>query len=252
MNIALQFKALYYPLRRLLGPVVVTDDFGIKVKWYPHDKIPIKKLITRENYKYEFSQYDKYAKGVVVDVGANIGIHAVYLSRLATKVHAFEPVGSTFSYLLETVALNGAQEKIETHRLGLGESAGELEMQIFSLEHSSWNSAYVPKNQQISPVGVERVPVTTLDDFAEDKQLQKIDFVKIDVEGHELQVLRGAKKLLGEKRISTLSFEVTQMHAHDPQEIFHLLRDCGYEVEDYDPARPHHNYYARLPSLSAA
>jgi predicted RNA methylase len=67
----------------------------------------IKKLLTRENYKYEFSMYDRHAKGkVVVDAGANIGIHSMYLSRFAKTIYAFEPIPQTFAWLKETIHLN--------------------------------------------------------------------------------------------------------------------------------------------------
>ena len=187
--------------------------------------------------------YRKYAKGIVLDIGANIGIHSVYLSRFAEKVYAFEPVPDTFERLKENIALNKA-DNITALCTAVGEQNATATMQLFDKANSSWNSFYKPNTSEAKPVSTAEVPVITLDSFAEKEKIHEIGFIKIDVEGYELSVLKGAQQLLAQKRIKVLSFEITEMHGKDTEGIFKLLRSYGYTIDDYDPARPHHNYYA--------
>ena len=185
----LHAKALYFDTRRKFSPMIVRDNFGIKVRVYPFDTTPIKKLLTRENFKHEFSMYDKYAHGIVVDAGANIGVISVYLSRSAEKVYAFEPVPQTYSFLQETIQLND-RKNIEAIPSALGSKPGAMEMQIFPPDKSGWNSAFVPHTDESRPVSTQKVPVVRLDEFARERNIDRIGFLKIDVEGYELEVLR--------------------------------------------------------------
>ncbi len=242
MSIGLQIKAAWYYLLRNFGPVTIFDWYGIKMRVYPFEQTPIKKLITRQNYNYEFEMYRKYAHGVVLDIGANIGIHSVYVSRYASKVYAFEPVLDTFERLKENLTLNKVTN-VEAINSAVGSENTTLTMQIFDKANSSWNSFNLP-NAHVRPISAQAVPVVTLDSFAEQHNLKEIGFVKIDVEGFELNVLKGASRLLSEKKIAVLSFEVTQMHGKHTEEIFNLLRSHGYKVDNFDPQRTHHNYYA--------
>lgn len=240
----LHAKALYFDARRKLSPVVVRDNFGILTRLYPFDTTPIKKLLTRENFKHEFSMYDRYAHGIVIDAGANLGITAVYLSRLAEKVYAFEPVPQTYSFLQETIRLNG-RKNIEPVPSALGNTAGVLEMQIFPPDKSGWNSAFVPHTDESHPVATQKVPLIRLDEFVKERSIDRIGFLKIDVEGYELEVLRGAEGLLRASSIDVLSFEVTPFHTRSASPIFDLLHSYGYTTtEPYTPAEVDQNYFA--------
>ncbi len=249
----LQIKAWYYSIRRRIGPVTIRDNFGIKMRLYPFDHLPIKKLLTRENYKYEFSMYDRYAPGkVVIDAGANIGVHSVYLSHLATTVYAFEPVPRTFAWLQETIRLNDRANIVPVNS-ALGDAAGTVEMQIFVPGLSGWNSIHIPTTEEAKPVTTQIVPITTLDVFAKENNLERIGFMKIDVEGHELAILQGAHQLLSEARIDVLSFEVTAMHITDATPLFDLLKSYGYTTtEPYVPSEHDVNYYALSGKVSSS
>jgi len=233
-------KSEYYQFLRLFTEPVVTDEFGIKTRMRSFDTTTMKKTLTRENFKEEFARYDQYAHGVVVDAGANVGITAVYLARHADKVYAFEPVPQTFKALQETIALNKSTN-IEPVNSALGETKGELEMQIFPEDKSGWNSAYVPRTDESAPVNTTKVPMITLDDFG----LERIGFMKIDVEGYELPLLKGADRMLREHRIDGLSFEVTPFHTDDASPIFEYLEQHGYKTtEPYRKVDYDINYFA--------
>lgn len=128
---------------------------------------------------------------VCVDIGANVGAVALALCRAVGKtgrVHCFEPGPPFIRRLADNLALNPALEPIaELHQLGVSDETGEL---LWREDPEFVGSACL--------FGAEgtRVPVTTLDGWAEDREIARLDFIKIDVEGMELEVLRGARGLL--------------------------------------------------------
>lgn len=120
--------------------------------------------------------------GVVMDVGANIGITAIALSRCAPSgtVYAFEPAPTVFSALAENVRLNQLAN-VRTFNLAVSDADGSVSF--------NENSAY----GSIVEAGGISVPATTIDKFVADNDIQRLDFLKIDVEGFEQHVLCGAK-----------------------------------------------------------
>jgi FkbM family methyltransferase len=235
MNLTLQLKAAYYSILRARQPVVVRDNYGIKVRLYPYDKTPIKKLLTRENYKEEFLLYAQFAHGIVIDVGAHIGIHSVYLSRSASKVYAFEPVASTFELLKQTIELNHSNNVVPV-RAALKDREGMERMNTFPPELSSKNT-FGPSVWDAKVIS-EEVPVHTLDGFAKKNRLDYIEFLKIDAEGADLEVLLGAVELLKAKRIHVLCFEVYKKYLassnKSAKQIFDFLSSLGYNSYEHN------------------
>lgn len=128
---------------------------------------------------------------VCFDAGANVGAVSLVLAKLcgpAGKVYAFEPGPPNLERLRANVALNPSLEaRLEIIPAGVGSAAGELG---WSEEPGN------PGNALLSAEGSLRVPVITLDDFAASHSIARLDFIKIDVEGMELDVMRGAQHTL--------------------------------------------------------
>ena len=126
-----------------------------------------------------------------LDVGANVGAVTLALAKYAGaagKVYAFEPGPPNQQRLRRNLALNPAlAERTEVLECGVGERPGEL-----------WwaEEAGNPGNALLSQKGTHKIPVITFDDFARERPLGRVDFMKIDVEGMELQVMNGARELL--------------------------------------------------------
>jgi len=116
------------------------------------------------------------------------------------------------------------------------------------------------------PSSTENVHATTVDIFAQTESLEYLDFVKIDVEGFERDVLEGAESSLRDKRIKHLSFEISEIPLkggnRTAQEVFDLLKACGYLTYEFDPSAKkfrgpiggseafYQNYYASTHSLT--
>lgn len=150
---------------------------------------------------------------VAFDVGANIGQWATFLLELAGKrgggVHCFEPSPATFSKLKAAMAkYRSAEERVFCINAGLSDLKGTRDLYIKE-EGSGINSFY---NRRLEGLGIsydesETVQVTTVDGYCREKDISHIDFLKVDVEGHELAVMRGAREMLKKQGIDYVQFE---------------------------------------------
>ncbi|MBN3852074.1 FkbM family methyltransferase [Paraburkholderia sp. Ac-20340] len=141
---------------------------------------------------------------VVLDVGANIGVHTLEFARACESkrgiVHTFEPQRILFQMLAGNVAMNNFQN-VHCHLAAVGAQQGTLKVpRIDYSVPSSFSGIEFGNGQQKEFIGQapqwdaaeETVPIITLDSL----NLPRVDFMKIDVEGMEIDVLRGASKII--------------------------------------------------------
>jgi FkbM family methyltransferase len=131
---------------------------------------------------------------VVVDVGAHAGQFSKLFARLAPQgvVHAFEPSPYALSVLDKAIGWNRLSH-VRIHRCGLGAEAGALELRT-PVKRSGglgFGLAHMGASTETRAVRVDRVEIRTLDEFAETEQLQRLDFIKADIEGWEGKMLEG-------------------------------------------------------------
>jgi FkbM family methyltransferase len=155
--------------------------------------------------------------GVYVDVGAHLGTHTVWFAALcpATHVHAFEPVGRFADVVRRNVAANGVGGKVTVHQVGLSDRAGHATNEL-SREHQV---GFMSE----AAAATEDFPITRIDDVLRG---QPVAVIKLDVEGMEAAVLRGARRVLSRCR------PVVYAEAHDDravEEIHQILRPYGYQ-----------------------
>ncbi len=178
---------------------------------------------------------------VAFDVGANIGEISLLFSRfvgLQGEVHSFECSPNTFNRLRETVAISNRKNIIQ-NCICLSDAIGTAELYIFDDDHASWNTmANRPLHEygiNIQPISVEKVLTTTIDEYCESRNIQQIDLLKIDVEGAEYQVIKGASRMMHEHRIRCVVFEFGQTTfdmGNDPSELTQLIRSKGYKLRN--------------------
>ena len=162
----------------------------------------------------------------VVDVGANTGYYALWASRLVGplgRVLAFEPVPKLACTLRRNVELNGMRN-ITVRREAVSERTGKAILHVSRAESNSGLSSLV-MNAEVDQLS-DRLEVETigLDDLASEFD-RPIDFIKIDVEGAEELVFRGASRLLAARRAPAILFE---SYAVAP--LAARLEDYGYQV----------------------
>ncbi len=126
---------------------------------------------------------ERIREGVVLDIGANIGNHSLFyaLECKAAKVIAFEPVEETFSILQRNVELNHLKDIVDVHNVGVGEAVSRAR-----LKEPVWYRNIGSVQLEESESG--DIPIMAIDEM----KLEQVDFIKIDVEGMEKSVLRGA------------------------------------------------------------
>jgi FkbM family methyltransferase len=143
------------------------------------------------------------ADSVCLDVGANIGLYSLGLSALVPqgKVYAFEPSPSTFAHLQSNLEVNGASN-VSAYNLAASDSTGTVLFHDFSYFSAGAFSSDVGSLLSSESYGSQayEAATVTLDEFVADQQLDRVDFVKVDVEGAELLVLAGAEKTLATYR----------------------------------------------------
>ena len=200
----------------------------------------------------------------IFDIGANVGGYTKMVAEVLDKysieyvIYAFEPSEKTFAKLVD--CLKG-RSNLRPVRVGVGSSIGNARL----FEHDKVSGLASLYDRDLAHVGLSlgstgEVPVTTIDRFCEEKTIDGIDFLKIDVEGAELDVLKGASRMLNAKKIANIQFEFggTAMDARiyvkdffkflESFDIFrilnHGLRKLDHYKESYEIFYPV-NFYAR-------
>lgn len=139
---------------------------------------------------------------VVLDVGANVGWWTVPLARhvgaAGGRVVAFEPVPDNRARLEWAIAANAVERFVEVVPVALGEEPGELGMWLKSAETGAGSgTAALVTGEGESHL---RVPVTTLDAWGAANAMARCDLMKLDIEGAELLMLRGAERFVAQHR----------------------------------------------------
>lgn len=160
----------------------------------------------------------------MLDVAANIGNHALYLRDLFDEVHCFEPSPRVADRLDENIGLNGATN-VRVHRLGLGSSDA---MAPFSSDENLALGKFLHGEQE----GADLLPVTTGDKWVAEAGLERVDYIKIDVEGFEDEVLLGLRETIRRFR-PLVSFEYSGQV--EGRASFDAMREVLSGHEIYEP-----------------
>jgi FkbM family methyltransferase len=178
---------------------------------------------------------------VVLDIGANIGAHTMGIAQSVGpqgRVFAFEPADFAYEKLCRNLALNPALavRTFPQQTLLAASATDRSEPQIYA----SWplqNSAVVHPKHRGQLVSTARASVDTLDSFVARNQLECLDLIKMDVDGHELPVLQGGGETLGRFRptlVMEMSPYIHAEHKHSFAEFVALLKSFSYSLRDAD------------------
>jgi FkbM family methyltransferase len=167
----------------------------------------------------------------VLDVGANVGQYALLAAERvgpSGRVHAFEPTPHVAAKLRSNIRLNGF-DNVTVSETAVNDSCGEAV--LYYAENDGENNILAPEAGSSSSV---RVATVTLDEYLGSKGIDQVDVVKMDIEGAEVQALRGASRLLTGDRAPVLFVEVNPgklaSGSHGAGDLVGGLRRHGYEV----------------------
>lgn len=175
---------------------------------------------------------------VIADVGAHAGQFAKIFARLAPQghVYAFEPSSYALSVLPRTLGWNGMKH-VTIEPYGLSDAPGSFTMSTplkRGRAEVGFGLAHLGTDDDKRPMRVETIEVRTLDSFAEDKKLTRLDFLKADVEGWEARMLQGGQGTLARFK-PTLFLEVVESSlaraGSTGADIFNLLFAIGYRAK---------------------
>jgi FkbM family methyltransferase len=234
------FRGLSYAVTRLLRRAVLgpsrlrwyerqtepfeyRSPFGITFELEPHQYVD--RLILLDGlYEQQFLEYIASIlppNAVVIDIGANIGNHALFLARKSSVVHAFEPNPTALRRLRRHIEINGVQNVV-VHPVGLGEHDGTA---TYCEPAGNLGAGSFVRGEGVK----KELSIRNADEAVADLGLTRVDFVKVDVEGMEESVFRGLQQTIHRFR-PLIDFEFLG-EEYGPAEFGRLLELLpGYQI----------------------
>jgi len=167
---------------------------------------------------------------VVLDVGGNIGYTALRMAQIVGeggKIYTFEPDPLNYSNLTKNLSLNSFKN-IFASNIGLGAEYKQVKLFVNTESNRGGN-----RINELADSNFEIVKIVPLDRFVADNSIDKIDLIKIDVEGYELKVLKGANEILRKHRpllfIEFDNYNLTQQN-DSAKELIAYLKEFNYKI----------------------
>lgn len=207
------------------GYLFTYKRYGVSVTMYLpcYEKDWIQKNIVNYADFYESRELEYLRENIIprdsmiLDIGANIGNHTVFFGKIckAKKIYCFEPVAETFDILSENVRLNNLEDIVVLNNVALGDKTGNAKIKHFNPDNSG--------STQVEASDDGNMKLARLDDY----EFQTVDFIKIDVEGYEYNLLLGARETL--KKHSPVIF--IEIFDNKFKATNKLLEEYGYKME---------------------
>jgi len=185
--------------------------------------------------------WEAMAKGakVILDVGANAGIYS--LAALAIQpdatVHAFEPTPEIAARLRATAKLNGLHH-LHVHEAAVLNKNGQAALKRFRGELGD-NEGMNFISRDLGDSGTECVKTVCVDQFCQDHSINRIDLMKLDIQGHEHSALKGAEQLIRSGHIGIIFLELNWAKSAETTcaatESIRLLEQAGYRFSRPGP-----------------
>ncbi len=173
-----------------------------------------------------------------IDIGGNIGYYVLLERKFVGtngKIIAIEPLPQNFEYLNKNIKLHNFKN-IFTFNFACGDKDCIADFYI----NKKSNGCQLVRDgaPPLDPSkGIfSKVQVKKLDSLVEELKLESVDFIRMDVEGYELNILKGVRKTLEKfKPIISLELHKRQLGVDGTKEFFKLMKDLDYEIESYAP-----------------
>lgn len=199
----------------------IDDDIWFYLPNFEKDSIQRLMVYTRNFYERVELQYlrENYIRkgDVCLDIGANIGNHSIYFTKMchASKVYAFEPVKSTFAILKKNISLNGEDTRIEASNVGISDRTKSARIAHFEENNIGGTQLVGDRDGDLRLIALDDIQFSV-----------NVDFVKIDVEGMEYDLLRGGR-LFFEKHRPVVFIEICKRNFI---KVDSLMQQYGYHL----------------------
>lgn len=232
---------------RYREPSWQTDEFGTIFKLYPSDQI--KEYLSRGSFfddigVLHFLDKSLHPNMIVVDVGAHWGEFSLFVIKRIQPfgtIHCFEP--TRYSYLRLQENLDYYTE-INLSAFLNNVAVSNIDNEVSFLEYpplySAWNNLGTEglkdtKGNFLQETRQRTVKTTTLDSYCENQKIDRIDLLKIDVEGFEIEVIEGCSQLIEEDRLGSVIFEVSILPLNTinrtAEWVFNNVKAKGFDIQ---------------------
>ena len=249
------FSGIVYHMQRLrwslmrrirpMKPVALTFDHDLKILIRPVDKLGWRVCSRGYSDRELALLLDAFLKpgNVFFDVGSHVGqftLMAAKRVRTTGHVYAVEPTKDTYDQLRKNVELSGFT-CVTTCHAAMYETEGYMDLNICNPRASAFNSLSKPLRPEDQIVGTERVRTITIDGYCREHGVERIDFMKIDVEGSELRVLRGGHQMLSCPGVPAIICEFDDRtvgaSGNSTTELRTEFENLGYQLFTYNSER---------------
>jgi len=189
------------------------------------------------------------------DIGANIGIYTIYAAQKINniKIYSFEPSTSNLRVLSRNIFLNNLSEKISISQFPLTSKKNvflDINESEF-IEGWSMNSFGTKKGYDGEEIKVKqkyKIFGTSIDNLVENEVIELPNYVKIDVDGIEDLILEGAKKILSNKTLKSLSIELNENYEHQYNKIIKMMESFGFKLKQkkHDPIYDNNEKFSKI------
>lgn len=213
---------------------------GLKIKCYLDSFLA--RLIYLEDFENtEIDFINNFLKegDIFIDIGSNIGLFSLNASVKVGprgKIVSFEPTPVTYNRLIENINLNGFNN-IKPFQIAISDKTEKKQLLISKDGYDAWNSFGMPtRGANLEKVEVVCYKIDEIDKI--DSDFHKASLIKIDIEGWELNALKGGAEFFSKPDAPTLLIEFTDDNAKNAgtscREIYLFLQQLGYQMYEYD------------------
>lgn len=220
---------IFKPYNLFKGVVCQATIYNLKLNLQIDDWIQENIFFLGEYEKAELLTLSTLLKkdDVLLDIGANIGLYSLYASKIIGdngKIISFEPFEQNFQSFTKNISLNSFTN-IQVEKKAVGAENGTINLYYNQDE----KNLGMVSTQSIENSISEKVLIISIDQFLEASKTKKIDFVKIDIEGHEFKALKGMQNTLLKYKPTILIEILVENKSIDNKEFIHeFLVDLGY------------------------
>ncbi|MBT6438568.1 MAG: FkbM family methyltransferase [Flavobacteriales bacterium] len=214
-------------MKRIIRKII--DKAGLSI--FRHSRLPIG-ADYRKTIRYKLNKSDIK---IVFDVGANIGQFSLHCHEVFDEsyIYSFEPIKSTFDKLKNRTRI---YNNISCFNIAFGNEKGVEE--IFLRRRSIYNSLNPLVNVRTSDSQEsQQIEIDTIDLFCKSKNIEHIDILKVDTEGFDLNVLKGAESMIIARKVKFILIEVTfdKDNAHNSSYniISSFLKEFDYKIHGF-------------------
>ena len=210
-RLRLLFSGRYFVVQRR-GIRYLLDAYG-----YIDRHIEAYGIYEQDQLTYFVEKISQLNPSLFIDAGANLGLYSVNVAcRISgIKVIAFEPDERNRAHLIANLFLNGLEDVVRVERVALSDCGGHARFHRHDKEN--------PGRSMLTNEGEYTVTIKALDDVV--NVMGERIAIKIDVEGHELPLLKGARRLLTENQC------FIQVESFSPDGVFEFLNDLDYVLQ---------------------